>query len=145
MFICALGTMQAIAGARHDTSNRTSTPNWRTYVTPGNYTLASSLFRPEHCSSSELIRIMILFKACDKKSKNANSSRDRSAENFNCALHVFLLLVRFFEWSPLLSERRQDSRGLWPHGVAMNSRLKQRLGARCPHRSCAWNQNGQWQ
>jgi len=29
VFICASGTMQAIAGATHDTSNRTSTPNWR--------------------------------------------------------------------------------------------------------------------
>src|SRR5260370_23622168 len=29
VFICALGTMQAIAGARHDTSSKTSTPNWR--------------------------------------------------------------------------------------------------------------------
>ena len=29
VFICASGIMQAIAGATHDTSNRTSTPNWR--------------------------------------------------------------------------------------------------------------------
>jgi hypothetical protein len=28
-FICALGAMQAIAGARHETSSKTSAPNWR--------------------------------------------------------------------------------------------------------------------
>jgi len=31
--------MQAIAGAKHDTSSKTSTPNWRRYVTLRNYTL----------------------------------------------------------------------------------------------------------
>jgi hypothetical protein len=29
MLISALGTMQAIAGARHDTSSKSNTPNWR--------------------------------------------------------------------------------------------------------------------
>jgi hypothetical protein len=34
LFICASGTMQAIAGARHVTTSKTNTPTWRKYVTP---------------------------------------------------------------------------------------------------------------